>query len=129
MQPRPDYETVDAYIAAFPPEVQVLLRRVRETIRAAVPQATERISYKIPAYAFHGVLIYFAGYAKHISVYPAPRGVPAFEPELSRYKGGKGTAQFPLDKPIPYDLVSRIAKHRAKENLAKATPQNRAATA
>lgn len=117
---RANYETVDDYIAGFPPDVQALLGRVRATIREAVPEATERISYKIPAYGFHGVLIYFAGYEKHISVYPAPRGVPAFEPELSHYKGGKGTAQFPLDKAIPFDLIARIAKHRAKENLAKA---------
>jgi uncharacterized protein YdhG (YjbR/CyaY superfamily) len=114
------FQSIDQYIAAFPPEVQALLTQVRETIRSAIPEAAEKISYQMPAYYLHGNVVYFAGFRDRISVYPAPRGVPAFEPELSNYKGGKGTIQFPLDKPIPYELIARIARYRAEENLAKA---------
>jgi uncharacterized protein YdhG (YjbR/CyaY superfamily) len=107
---------VDRYIAGFPPAVQRILRKIRTTIRKAAPTATESISYGIPAYTLNGRLIYFAGFTKHVSIYPAPRGAGAFKEELAGYKGGKGTVQFPLDRPIPYGLITRIVKFRAKQN-------------
>ncbi len=111
--------TIDEYIEDFPPPIQSRLKKVRQTIRKAAPKATEKISYRIPAYMLNGTLIYFAGFADHISVYPAPRGDPKFKAELTKYNGGKGTVQFPHDKPIPFDLITRIVKFRASENLKK----------
>ena len=111
---------IDEYIAGFPKVVQKLLTRVRATIRKAAPHAKEGISYKIPAfYQDGGYLIYFAGYKNHISVYPAPRGVDKFKKELAGYEGGKGTVRFPLDKPIPFDLITRIVKFRLEQNSEK----------
>lgn len=104
---------IDEYIAAFPPDVQKILKKIRATIRKAAPKAVESISYQIPTYKLGGkVLIYFAGFAKHVSVYPAPRDADEFRGELAEYKGGKGTVQFPLDKPIPYELITRIVKFK-----------------
>jgi len=106
---------VDDYIAGFPADVQKVLEKVRKTIRKAAPKAKESISYQIPTYKLDGkVMIYFAGFAKHVSVYPAPRDAKEFKKELGAYKGGKGTIQFPLDKPIPYDLITRIVKFKLK---------------
>lgn len=110
---------VDDYIAAYPPQVQHILHTIRNIIREVAPDAEESISYGVPAYKWHGPLIYFAAFAKHISVYPAPRGYPQWQEELSAYKGGKGTVQFPLNKPIPYDLIRRIAQFRVQENRKK----------
>ena len=110
---------VDTYIAAFPESTQNLLRQVRATIKKAAPKAEEVISYQIPAYKFHGMLVFFAGYKNHIAVYPAPRGNEAFKEELAAYKGGKGTVQFPLDKPLPLKLITKIVKFRMAENLKK----------
>lgn len=112
-------QTVAEYIADFPPPIQSRLKKVRQTIRNAAPKAAEKISYRIPAYMLNGTLIYFAGFANHISVYPAPRGNPKFKAVLAKYKGGKGTAQFPHYKPIPFGLITRIVKFRAAENLKK----------
>lgn len=113
-------KTVDEYIEAFPLATQTLLKKIRKTIKAAAPpQTVEVISYGIAGYKYHGVLIFFAGFTNHVSVYPAPRGAEAFKKELTAYKGGKGTVQFPLDKPLPLNLITRIVKFRAKENLAK----------
>jgi uncharacterized protein YdhG (YjbR/CyaY superfamily) len=111
---------IDEYIAGFPKDVQEILEKIRQTIRQAAPAADEKISYQIPTFTLHGPLIYFAAFAKHVSVYPAPRGAEGLKEELSAYKGGKGTVQFPLGKPVPYDLIARIVKLRAKENLEKA---------
>ena len=112
--------TIDDYISMFPEQTQELLQQVRNTIKKAAPGSGEKISYGIPTVTMNdNYLIYFAGYKYHISVYPAPRGVEAFKEELSRYKGGKGTVQFPLDKPIPFNLISRITKFRLKENSQK----------
>ena len=109
-------KNIDEYIAGFPAEVQKTLQKIRATIRKAAPDATEAISYKIPTFKLNGKnFIHFAAFKNHIGLYPAPRGVNEFEPELSAYKGGKGTVQFPLDKPIPYDLITRIVKFRTKE--------------
>jgi uncharacterized protein YdhG (YjbR/CyaY superfamily) len=110
-------KNVDEYIAGFPGNVQKALKQLRSTIKKAAPRAEEKISYAIPCFTLDGTyLIYFAGFKSHVSVYPAPRGNEAFEEELSYYKGGKGTVQFPLDKPIPLDLVTRIVKFRIQQN-------------
>ena len=118
---------IDGYIAGFPAEVQKTLQKIRQTIRKAAPGAEETISYQMPAFKLHGMLIFFAGYENHISLYPAPRGATEFEKELSSYKGGKGTVQFPLDELIPYDLITRIVKFRAAQNVeaAKAKQKKR----
>jgi len=111
---------IDEYIAGFPTDVQKLLKKVRSTIKKAAPRAEEGISYKIPTFYEDGYLIYFAGYKNHISVYPAPRGVDKFKKELAAYDGGKGTVKFPLDKPIPFDLIARIVKFRLEQNSERA---------
>ncbi|MGH2454458.1 MAG: iron chaperone [bacterium] len=114
------FSTIDEYIKTFPKDVRSILEKIRQTIMKAAPEAEETISYQIPTFKLNGnYLIYFAGFRNHVSVYPAPRENEVFKEELSLYKGGKGTVQFPLDKPIPYDLVRRIVKFRVKESLAK----------
>jgi uncharacterized protein YdhG (YjbR/CyaY superfamily) len=111
---------IDEYIAGFPPEVQVLLQKMRATIRDAAPQAVEAISYQMPTFRLEGNLVHFAAFKNHIGFYPAPTGIDEFQEELSVYKGGKGSVQFPLDQPIPYELVTRIVKFRVQQNLEKA---------
>lgn len=101
---------IDEYISQFPLEVQSILKKIRSTIRKAVPEATEAISYQIPTFRLNDKnLIHFAAFKNHVSVYPAPRSAPQLESVLAKYKGGKGTVQFPLDESISYDLISRIA--------------------
>jgi uncharacterized protein YdhG (YjbR/CyaY superfamily) len=112
-------KNVDEYIAPFPPAVRTTLNKLRQTIKAAAPQAEETISYMMPAYKQQGVLVYFGAYKTHIGFYPTGRGVVAFKKELSVYDGAKGTVRFPLDKPLPLGLISRIVKFRVKENEAK----------
>lgn len=112
--------TIDEYIAAFPEEIQAILNAMRQTIREAVPEATEAISYQMPTFRLNGNLVHFAAFRRHIGFYPAPSGVEAFQAELAPYKASKGAIQFPLDQPIPYDLVRRITEHRAQENREKA---------
>lgn len=108
--------SVDEYIQAFPQNVQSVLEEVRRTIREAAPMAEEKIAYGIPGYKLNGKpLVYFGGYEKHIGFYATPTGHSTFAKELSGYKQGKGSVQFPLDRPIPYDLISRIVKFRVKE--------------
>ena len=115
-------KTMDEYIAGFPKEVQEILEKIRTTIRKAAPDAEETISYLIPTFTLKGkYLIYFAAYKKHIGVYPVPAGDAKLNEELSVYRTGKGTLQFPLNKPIPYNLITKIVKLRVKENLAKAS--------
>jgi len=112
---------IDEYIAGFPNDVQEILEKIRMTIRKAAPDAEETISYQIPTFTLKGeYLVYFAAYKKHIGLYPAPRGIERFKKELSLYEGGKGTVRFPLDKPIPFGLIKRIVRFRAKENLERA---------
>jgi uncharacterized protein YdhG (YjbR/CyaY superfamily) len=108
---------VDEYIAAFPKDTQLLLEQLRATIRKAVPQVEEMMSYQMPAYKFHGMLVYFAGYKNHIGFYPTSTGIAAFKKELSVYKGAKGSVQFPIDKPLPLRLINKIVKFRVNENL------------
>ena len=104
---------VDDYIAGFPAHVRKKLEAIRKTIHRVAPGTTERVSYGIPTFDLDGrPLVYFAGFRKHVSVYPAPRGYPEFREELSAYKGGKGTVQFPLDEPSPHDLIRRIVEFR-----------------
>ena len=112
---------IDEYIAGFPNDVQEILEKIRMTIRKAAPDAEETISYQIPTFTLKGkYLVYFAAYKKHIGLYPAPRGIEKFKKELSVYGGAKGSVRFPLDKPIPFDLISKIVKFRVKENLERA---------
>ncbi len=112
-----EWKTIDEYIGAFPKDVQGILQRIRKTIRNAAPEAVETISYQMPTFKLNGKgLVYFAAYEKHIGFYPIPSGMKAFERELSPYKQGKGSVQFPIDKPIPYGLVRKIVVFRAKEN-------------
>lgn len=111
---------VEEYIAGFPKDTQKILEQIRATIKKAAPDAEETISYAIPTFKLEGrYLVYFAGYKNHIGLYPVPRENEAFKEELSAYKGGKGTVQFPLDKPIPLDLITKIVKFRVNENLLK----------
>jgi len=109
--------SIDDHISLFPPETQRLLQQVRETIKAVAPEATETISYGIPTFKFHGNLVHFSGYANHIGFYPGSSGIREFATELSAYKTSKGTIQFPLDKPIPFDLIRRITEFRLAENI------------
>ncbi|HEY1038295.1 MAG TPA: DUF1801 domain-containing protein, partial [Bacteroidia bacterium] len=111
--------SIDLFIAEFPKETQVLLNRVRETIRKAAPKATESINYGIPTFQLEGNLVHFSGYKSHIGFYPGSSGIKNFAKELSVYKGAKGSVQFPLDKPIPYALITKIVKFRVTENLEK----------
>jgi uncharacterized protein YdhG (YjbR/CyaY superfamily) len=114
-------QNIDEYIAGFPKEVQLILEKIRTTIKKAAPKAVETISYKMPTFNLNGqYLVYFAAYKKHIGLYPVPTGDEAFNEEVAKYQAGKGTLQFPLDRPIPYKLISKIVKVRAKENAAKA---------
>jgi uncharacterized protein YdhG (YjbR/CyaY superfamily) len=119
--------TIDEYLAEFPPKTRKILQKIRATIRKAAPEAGEKISYRIPTFTQDGTyLIYFAGFANHASVYPAPRNAPEFKEELAGYEGGKGTVRFPLDRPIPYGLITRIVKFRAKQNRARAKARSKA---
>ena len=112
-------ESVDAYISTFPSDIQNKLQTLRACIRKAAPRAEEIISYRMPAYRYHGVLVYFAGYKNHIGFYPTGSGVQEFKKELSVYKGAKGSVQFPIDQPIPTTLIARIVKFRLRENESK----------
>ena len=116
----PAPKTIDEYIAGFPNDTQEILQKIRATIRKAAPDAQEKIAYQMPTFFLKGNLVHFAAFKKHIGFYPVPTGIEAFKKELSVYEGGKGSVQFPLDQPIPYDLISRIVKFRVKENLEKA---------
>ena len=112
-------ESIDAYITQFPDAIQKLLQQLRKTIHSAAPEASETISYGIPTFKLRGNLVHFGGFKTHIGFYPAPRGIEAFEKELKPYRTGKGTIQFPLDKPLPLDLITKIVKFRAQENLSR----------
>lgn len=111
--------TVEEYISSFPPGMQELLQQVRITIQKAAPAAEECIAYAMPAYKLNGPLVYFAGYKSHVGFYATPTGHEAFKKELSKYKEGKGSVQFPLHEPMPLKLIEKIVKFRVKENMAK----------
>ena len=111
---------IDEYIASFSPDVQTILERIRLTIRQAAPDAQETISYCIPAFTQDGILVYFAAFKKHIGLYPPVRGDAKLEKAVSAYAGEKGNLKFPLDQPIPYDLIQRIVRLRVKQRSSKA---------
>jgi len=114
-------ENVDAYIARFAPTTQKLLKQLRATIKKAAPLAEEVISYGMPAYKYHGILVYFAGYEHHIGFYPTASGIENFKKEFAGFKHSKGAVQFPPDKPLPLSLVTAIVKFRVQLNLEKAS--------
>jgi uncharacterized protein YdhG (YjbR/CyaY superfamily) len=118
-------KSIDEYIAAFCPEVQAVLERVRFTIRNAAPGAQETISYQIPAFTLSGVLVYFAAFKNHIGFYPPVKGDAKLEKAVLGYAGEKGNLRFPLDQPIPFGLIERIVKLRVKQNLAKAAAKRK----
>jgi uncharacterized protein YdhG (YjbR/CyaY superfamily) len=114
-------QSIDEYIAGFPQDVQMVLEEIRQAVRAAAPDAEETISYQMPTFRLQGHnLVYFAAFKKHIGFYPAPIGVAEFEQALALYGAGKGTLKFPLNQPMPFDLISKLVKFRAQEILAEA---------
>lgn len=114
------FHSIDEYIATFPEKIQKILEELRGTIKAAAPEAKEKISYNIPTFTLNGAyLVYFAGWKKHISMYPIPSGTEAFNKEISQYVEGKGTLKFPIDKPLPLELITKIVEFRVAENLKK----------
>jgi uncharacterized protein YdhG (YjbR/CyaY superfamily) len=117
--PKRVFKTVDEYIATFPKNVQSILEELREVIRESAPKAEETISYQMPAFKLNGILVWFAAHKNHIGFYPKTSAIEAFKEELSNYEASKGTIKFPLNEPIPFDLVKKIVKFRVKENLDK----------
>jgi uncharacterized protein YdhG (YjbR/CyaY superfamily) len=111
--------STDEYITQFPADVQAILEKIRVVIKETAPGATEKISYGMPGFSQDGMLVWFAGHTNHIGFYPTGEGVAAFKNELSAYKTSKGAVQFPLDQPIPYELIRKIVKHRVEENSKK----------
>lgn len=118
---KPEFTSIDAYIATFSDEIQRKLQELREVIRAAAPEATEKISYQMPTFYLNGNLVHFAAFKQHIGFYPTPSGTEHFQKELSPYKTSKGTVRFPLDQPIPFDLVTKMVNFRVAENKQKAS--------
>jgi uncharacterized protein YdhG (YjbR/CyaY superfamily) len=111
--------SIDEYIEGYPAEIQEILTKIRMKIRKAIPKAEEKISYQMPAFFLNGILVYFAAFKNHIGFYPTSSGINAFKDEIKDYEFSKGTVKFPLDKPIPYSLIVKIAKFRANENKNK----------
>ena len=124
MRQRRRFYTIDEYIGTFPKGIQEVLQELRRAVRKAAPEAEEAISYQIPTFKLNGNLVHFAAFKNHIGFFPTSSGIRAFKKGLSGYELSKGTVRFPLDKPLPLSLVSRIVKFRAKENLAKAKKSN-----
>jgi uncharacterized protein YdhG (YjbR/CyaY superfamily) len=118
------FRTIDEYIAAFPEDVQMLLQAVRATIHAAAPDAVERISYNMPAFAQEGNLVYFAALKHHIGLYPTSSGIAAFLQEIAAYESSKGAVKFPKDQPMPLDLITKIVRFRVTENLNRAAAKS-----
>jgi len=124
--PKPQLpQDIDSYISQFPAEVQAILQRIRETICEVAPDARETISYQMPAFKQHGILVYFAVWKQHIGLYPPISGHPTLEKAVARYAGPKGNLQFPLNEPITYDLIKRILTHRVAQDLAKAAAKRK----
>lgn len=117
---RTTHTSIDAYIAASPPAVQPVLRKIRSVIRKAAPDAEETISYQMPAFRQHGILLYFAAFKQHIGLYPPVRGDARLEKAVAPYAGDKGNLRFPLDQPIPFALIERIARFRVRQDGADA---------
>jgi uncharacterized protein YdhG (YjbR/CyaY superfamily) len=114
------FQSVDEYILQFSPEVQEILQKLRKVIKESAPEAEEKISWQMPTFVLHGNLVHFAAHKNHIGFYPAPSGIDAFKQELSEYKGAKGSIQFPIKKPLPYEVISNIVKFRVAENIKNA---------
>jgi uncharacterized protein YdhG (YjbR/CyaY superfamily) len=113
-------KSIDEYIAQFSPEVQEILKTLRKVIKEAAPETTEKISWQMPTFVLYRNLVHFAAYKNHIGFYPGSSGIDAFKHELSEYKGAKGSVQFPIEKPLPYELISKIVKFRVAENTKQA---------
>ena len=122
MQRDANYQSIDEYIAQFPPEIREKLQEIRKIIREAAPDAEEKISYRMPAFALNGILVYFAAFKNHLGFFPTASGVEGFKDQLTGYKISKGTIQLPLDQPIPVDLIRKIVRFRVEENLEKGKP-------
>ncbi|MFF2019780.1 iron chaperone [Paenibacillus sp. NPDC058177] len=122
---KPTFATIDEYISLFPAEVQQTLQTLRGVILDAAPEAVEKISYQMPTFAQQGNLVHFAAYKNHIGFYPGASGVAAFKEELSGYKGAKGSVQFPIGQPLPYELISRIVKFRVADNAKRGENKGR----
>lgn len=118
-QKKSGFTSIDEYIAAFPEETQKILEALRAVIKAAVPEAKEKISYQMPTFDLNGNLVHFAAFKNHIGFYPTPSGIEAFKQELSGYAGAKGSVQFPINQPLPLGLIRRIVEYRVAENKAK----------
>jgi uncharacterized protein YdhG (YjbR/CyaY superfamily) len=112
-------ETIDEYIETFEPDIQKTLIEIRNFIKNKVPEATEKISYGMPTFYLHGNLVHFAAFKNHYGIFPSPSGIDAFEKELAPYRTGKGTLSFPIDKPIPWDIIQKVLQFRVNENLSK----------
>jgi uncharacterized protein YdhG (YjbR/CyaY superfamily) len=117
--PKKGYKTTDEYIATFQKNIQIILEELRQAIRDSAPNAEEAISYQMPTFKLKGNLVYFAAFKNHIGFYPTSSAIEAFKEELSDYEVTKGTVRFPINKPIPFDLVKKMVKYRVKENLSK----------
>jgi uncharacterized protein YdhG (YjbR/CyaY superfamily) len=118
-------QNIDEYIAHFPENVQIILEKIRLTISQAAPEASEKISYGMPTFVLEGNLVHFAAFKNHIGFYSMPSGTSKFQQEILQYKHAKGSIQFPLSQPVPFDLISRIVKFRVEENLAKAASKQK----
>ena len=118
-------KNIDEYIAGFPRDVQKILKQIRTTIKKVAPEAEEAIKYRMPTFVLNENLVHFAAFKHHIGFYPTPSGIEAFKDELSRYKGAKGSVQFPIDQPMPLSLIEKIVKFRVKETQAKSTAKKR----
>jgi uncharacterized protein YdhG (YjbR/CyaY superfamily) len=120
MKPSPtDVTTIDDYIQGFPADVKAILSELRSTIRQSAPQAVEKISYRIPTFYLNGNLVHFAAFERHIGFYPGPSGIARFKKELAKYKSAKGSVQFPLDEPLPLELIAAIVEFRVGESSRK----------
>ncbi len=113
------FATIDAYIMSRPPGVRGRLREIRRLVAKLVPDAVEKVSYQMPTFYLNGNLVHFAAHAGHIGFYPTPSGIERFKAELAKYKSSKGAVQFPLEEPLPLDLIARIVRFRAEENRSK----------
>jgi uncharacterized protein YdhG (YjbR/CyaY superfamily) len=114
-----EYKSIDEYIHSFPENIQKKLEELREAIKEQAPQAQEKISYQMPTFFLNGNLVHFAAYSNHIGFYPTSSGIDAFKNEISKYKNAKGSVQFPLEEPLPIELIKKIVKFRVEENINK----------
>ena len=120
-----EYKDTDEYISLFPPHVQLILQQLRKSIRDLIPEAEETINYGIPTFRLYGNLVHYAAYKNHIGFYPGASGIESFKDKLTGYKLSKGTVQFPIDEPLPFDLILEIVQYRANQNLQKAQARKR----